>query len=136
MTTLRPYPDLKCRCWNIPRGHQRDCPLRLQRLAGRLLLAQGADVLTFLAFYLVVGPSIHQERNPLILLLMAMGGLAAVAVFKMAVTLLVVRRSGRRLVITNRWYLPLRTILTSAATASGIVGAGFNAAAVIATVIL
>lgn len=135
MTALRPYPTLKCRCWNVTRGHQADCPIRQQRLAFRLLLAQGADVLTFLAFYLLVGPSIHQERNPLILLLMAMGGLAAVAVFKMAVTLLVVRRSRKRQVFRRLWFLPLRTILTSAATASGIVGAGFNVAAIASSVL-
>lgn len=135
MTALRPFPDLKCRCWNVTRGHQRDCPVRLQRLAVRLLLAQAADVLTFLTFYLLVGTSVHQERNPLILLLMAMGGLAAVAVFKMAVTLLVVRRSRRRQVFRRRWFLPLRTILTSAATASGLAGAGFNVAAIVSTVL-
>lgn len=101
------------------------------RLELRLLLAQGLDVATFLAFYLVVGPSIHRERNPLILLLMAMGGLAAVAAFKLGVTLLVVWRSRRVIVARRRWYGPLRIIAMAAATASGIAGAGFNAAAII-----
>ncbi len=101
------------------------------RLELRLLLAQGADVATFLAFYLAIGPSIHEERNPLILLLMAMGGLAAVAAFKLGVTLLVVWRSRRAVEIRRRWYGPLRTVLTSAATASGVAGAGFNLAAIL-----
>ena len=64
----------------------------LDRLTLRLFLAQGADVATFLCFYLLVGPSVHAERNPLILALMALGGLAAVGVFKMAVTLIVIYR--------------------------------------------
>ena len=66
----------------------------LDRLTLRLFLAQGADVVTFLCFYLLVGPSVHAERNPLILGLMALGGLAAVGVFKMAVTLIVIYRYG------------------------------------------
>ena len=46
----------------------------LDRLTLRLFLAQGADVATFLCFYLLVGPAVHAERNPLILGLMALGG--------------------------------------------------------------
>ena len=45
----------------------------LDRLTLRLFLAQGADVATFLCFYLLVGPSVDAERNPLILGLMAIG---------------------------------------------------------------
>ena len=67
----------------------------MDRLTLRLFLAQGADVATFLCFYLLVGPSVHAERNPLILALMALGGLAAVGVFKMAVTLVVIYRYRR-----------------------------------------
>ena len=93
---------------------------------------QGADVATFLCFYLLVGPSVHAERNPLILGLMALGGLAAVGVFKMAVTLIVIYRYGqRRRSIRTSWFVPVRTIAISAATASGIVGAGFNLSAII-----
>jgi len=104
----------------------------LDRLTLRLLLAQGADVATFLCFYLLVGPSVHAERNPLILALMALGGLAAVGIFKMAITLVVIYRYRRVTdTIRHRWFLPLRTIAISAATASGIVGAGFNLSAII-----
>ena len=103
----------------------------LDRLTLRLFLAQGADVATFLGFYLLVGPSVHAERNPLILGLMALGGLAAVGIFKMAVTFIVIYRYGRTTHVTHRWFVPVRTIAISAATASGIVGAGFNLGAII-----
>lgn len=103
----------------------------LDRLTLRLLLAQSADVLTFLAFYLIVGPSIHEERNPLILALMALGGIHLVGIVKLGITLIVIRRYNRPVVITRSWYLPLRTAAISAATASGIVGAAFNLASLI-----
>ena len=103
----------------------------LDRLTLRLFLAQGADVVTFLCFYLLVGPSVHAERNPLILGLMALGGLAAVGVFKMAVTLIVIYRYGHAAPVKHTWFVPVRTIAISAATASGIVGAGFNLSAII-----
>ncbi len=104
----------------------------MDRLTLRLFLAQGADVATFLCFYLLVGPSVHAERNPLILGLMALGGLAAVGIFKMAITLVVIYRYRRAPeTIRHPWFLPMRTIAISAATASGIVGAGFNLSAII-----
>ncbi len=103
----------------------------LDRLTLRLFLAQGADVATFLCFYLLVGPSVHAERNPLILALMALGGLAAVGLFKLVITLIVIYRYHRASPFHHRWFLPLRTIAISAATASGIVGAGFNLGAII-----
>ena len=103
----------------------------LDRLTLRLFLAQGADVATFLGFYLLVGPSVHAEKNPLILGLMALGGLAAVGLFKMLVTLIVIYRYRRATTIRHRWFVPVRTVAISAATASGIVGAGFNLGAII-----
>ena len=106
----------------------------LDRLTLRLFLAQGADVATFLCFYLLVGPAVHAERNPLILGLMALGGLAAVGVFKMLITLIVIYRYRRTTAtIRHGWFVPVRTIAISAATASGIVGAGFNVGAIIST---
>jgi hypothetical protein len=103
----------------------------LDRLTLRLLLGQGADVATFLCFYLFVGSSAQAERNPIIVALMALGGLAAVGLFKMGITLIVIYRYHRPGQIHHRWYVPLRTIAISAATASGIVGAGFNLGAII-----
>ena len=107
--------------------------LGLDRLTLRLLLGQAADAITFVWFYVFVGVSVHAERNPVILALMALGGLAAVGVFKMGVTLLVIyryRRAGAN-PVRHRWFVPLRTIAISAATASGIVGAGFNLGAIV-----
>ena len=104
---------------------------RLDRLTLRLLLGQGADVVTFLFFYLFVGSSAQAERNPIIVALMALGGLAAVGMFKMGITLIVIYRYQRPGKIQHGWYVPLRTIAISAATASGIVGAGFNLGAII-----
>ena len=63
---------------------------------------------------------------------MALGGLAAVGVFKMAVTLVVIYRYRHAAPVDPpRWFVPMRTIAISAATASGIVGAGFNLSAII-----
>ena len=107
--------------------------LGLDRLTLRLFLGQAADAITFVWFYVFVGSSVHAEQNPLILALMALGGLAAVGVFKMGVTLIVIaryRRAGAN-PIRHRWFVPLRTIAISAATASGIVGAGFNIGAIV-----
>lgn len=105
--------------------------MKLDKIELRLLLAQGADVLTFLAFYLLIGPSIHEERNPLILILMAMGGLAMVGIVKMAITFIVIYRRHRPFLVKHKWYVPLQVVAMSAATASGIAGAGFNLAAII-----
>jgi hypothetical protein len=104
---------------------------RLDRLTLRLLLSQAADLVTFAWFYLFVGSTVHAERNPIILGLMALGGIAAVGVFKLGITLIVIYRYGRSERFHHSWYLPLRTIAISAATASGIVGAGFNLGAII-----
>lgn len=103
-----------------------DRALKLDRIELRLLLAQAADVATFLAFYLLIGPSTHEERNPLILVMMATGGLAMVGLVKMGVTLIVIYRRRKPFAPKHRWYIPLQTIAMSAATASGIAGAGFN----------
>src|SRR5262245_58372429 len=98
----------------------------------RLLLAQGADALTFLAYYTLIGSSIHQERNPILILFMAIGGVAAVVIVKITVTALVIYHR-HRIKIRRRW---LQTVGLSVATASGIVGAGFNFAAIVHTLVL
>ena len=104
----------------------------LDRLTLRLFLAQGADVATFMCFYLLVGPPLEVERNPLIPGLMALGGFAAVGIVKMAVTVFVIYRYHRApATMRYAWFVPVRTIAISAATASGIVGAGFNLSAIL-----
>lgn len=120
--------------------------MKLDRLTFRLLLAQSADVLTFLTFYLVIGAAIHSERNVILLLLMAIGGIWAVAAIKLGITALVCWRASKplghsRFGVIRRFHerhprvvafhLRFRVVLISAATASGIVGAGFNLASII-----
>ncbi|MEO8438114.1 MAG: hypothetical protein ABI562_06605 [Chloroflexota bacterium] len=64
---------------------------------------------------------------------MTLGGLAAVGLFKLVITLIVIYRYQHASPIHHRWFLPVRTIAISAATASGIVGAGFNLGAIISS---
>jgi len=102
----------------------------------RLVFAQGMDALTFMAFYLLVGPSLHAERNPVVLLLMALGGIQLVALVKVGLAAIIAHRmrqptrpSAYRLV---RVAYPIASLLlVSLAVASGIVGAGFNTAALV-----
>jgi hypothetical protein len=47
------------------------------------------------------------------------------------VTLIVIYRYGHAGPVKHTWFVPVRTIAISAATASGIVGAGFNLSAII-----
>ena len=94
----------------------------MTRLAHRLMFAQAIDVATFCAFFLLVHTSVHVERNPLIAVPMAFGGFAFAGFLKMAYVTVVAHRAtrfpeSRKLVVA-----------ISVATASGIVGAGFNLA--------
>lgn len=102
----------------------------MKRLAHRLVLAQGIDVLTFALFFMLVPVSIHSERNPLILVLYGLGGFALVGLVKMGVAVMVAYRASHRPLKHPR----LVTVLMSTATASGIVGAGFNIASLISSV--
>ena len=53
--------------------------------AFRLLLAQSLDAATFAAFYVLIGAGVHAERNPLLIGLMAFGGIQAVVLLKVAI---------------------------------------------------
>lgn len=102
----------------------------------RLLFAQGMDALTFAAFYLIVGPTIHAERNPVVLMLMALGGIQLVALAKIGLAALIARRIQRpthpsRYRAVRAVYPIASLVLISLAVASGIVGAGFNTAALV-----
>jgi hypothetical protein len=102
----------------------------------RLVFAQAMDALTFVAFYVVVGPSVHAERNPLILGLMALGGIQLVALVKIGLAALVAGRMQRparpsRYRLARVAYPGLSLLLVSLAVAGGIVGAGFNTAALV-----
>ena len=107
----------------------------------RLIFAQSLDAATFAFFYIYIGASVHAERNPLILLLMAVGGIWAVAGAKIALAGWVAYRSKKEqkpsrfaFVRAMNRYLPANKLLVigiSVATAAGIVGAGFNTASIL-----
>ena len=92
-----------------------------------LLTGQGLDVLSFVAFFLIVPAAIiaeldKAERNPIVATLFTIGGFAAVAAVKMGITGWVVyrdrRREGARPRVTG-FFIYL-------AAASGFIGAAFN----------
>ncbi len=102
----------------------------------RLVFAQAMDALTFVAFYVIVGPTVHAERNPVVLVLMALGGIQLVALVKIALAALVAHRMRRpatpsRFRLVRTVYPVASLVLVSLAVASGIVGAGFNTAALL-----
>jgi hypothetical protein len=97
-----------------------------------LVFAQGMDVLTFCLFFVLVQPTFHTERNPLIAIPFALGGFAAVAAMKMSITLVVAYRATQPKVV-KPWYSKARAIAISLAIASGVLGAGLNSFALIDT---
>lgn len=121
-------------------------PAVWRRVRIRLIAAQGLDAATLIAFYLLVGPGVHAERNPLVLAIMAIGGIWAIGVVKVGLACWVSYLNGRAMK-PSRFALvrifherhpeyvnrldQFRLILASVAVASGIVGAGFNSAALI-----
>ena len=110
--------------------------LDIRKLSNRLVIAQSIDVVTFLVFYLFLSTgSIHAERNPLVLFLMALGGVQMVGLTKVGIALLVRHRSIRNTKVLSKKYQALRFTMLTLATASGIVGAGFNLASIIDTLV-
>ena len=101
------------------------------RLFHRLVFAQVVDVASYAFFMVAIGVSIHAERNPIILALSAVGGIYAVLFAKIGVPVLVTIRN-RNKVLKPRLH-NFVVIIMATATASGIVGAGFNIASIINT---
>jgi len=102
--------------------------------AFRLAFAQSMDAATFLVFMVFIGAGTYVERNPVIIAMMAVGGIWLVAALKIGTAILVACRFDRTQSVT-RWFRPTATILVSIAAASGIVGAGFNIAAILRSVL-
>lgn len=101
-------------------------------VARRMLIAQLADVATFALFIWLAGTSsIRYERDPLIAIPFALGGLTVIFAMKAGLAFVVARRAPAPARITASWYWPVWTIMISAAAASGIAGAGFNLAAIV-----
>ncbi len=120
--------------WRSGRAMQSMAAIRAR--GRRLIFTQAMDALTFVAFYVFVGPAVHGERNPMILALMALGGVQLVALVKIGLAALVARRMRRpttpsRFRVLRVSYPIASLVLVSLAVASGIVGAGFNTAALV-----
>ena len=91
---------------------------------GLLVLAQSLDAASLAVFYAIVHPMALAEQNPLILALMAVGGIQLVALAKVGAALLAAWRSRRM----NG--MRLARLAMAAAVISGSIGAGFNLAAI------
>lgn len=91
---------------------------------GLLILAQGLDAATLAVFYLIAHPVGLSEQNPLVLALMATGGIQLVIVAKVGASLLAAWRSRR---MGN---IRVARFAMAAAVVSGSIGAGFNVAAI------
>ena len=119
--------------------------LTMRRLRLRVWIAQVSDLVTFAAFFVIIGgASIHVERNPIIGAAYALAGLAGVSILKMGLVTVAMRhrppvarlpgwKGALSRPITHGWYWSLYTIILSVAAASGIAGAGFNAASLISS---
>lgn len=91
---------------------------------GLLVLAQGLDAATLAIFYLIAHPTGLGEQNPLVLALMATGGIQLVILAKVGAALLAAWRSQRM------GRLRVARFAMAAAVVSGSIGAGFNVAAI------
>lgn len=106
---------------------------RRRVIVRRIFVAQSVDVLTYAVFMVLALPSIHAERNPIILFVASLGGVTAILALKLGISGLIEWRAHRPVSrpVTRRAYWPVWTIMASAAAASGIAGAGFNIAALL-----
>lgn len=115
-------------------------PTQHRTLVFRLIFAQTMDALTFAFFFLFVyngGPI--TEKNPIIATLLALGGVQLVMLVKIGVASYIGWRSEHPPTayrwwskpITSKKYIWVETVMLSVATASGIVGAGFNLGAIL-----
>ncbi len=100
---------------------------------GLLVLAQALDAATLAVFYLLPHPAYLSEQNPLVVALLALGGVQLVILLKVGVAALVSRRARRYPSFSLRWRVALTTALV-AATLSGVIGAGANTAAIVVAI--
>ena len=106
-----------------------------------MIWAQSLDAATFVLFFaLFPMVSIHAERNPIIVMLWMIGGSVAVGLAKVGLSLHIAYSANReRRNIGFRATKPqltaefvaIRYFLLSLAVAAGVVGAGFNIAAIV-----
>jgi hypothetical protein len=108
--------------------------INIRVVTDRMAIAQVIDAATFILFiaFFATG-SIHAERNPLILVLVSLGGVQLVGIVKVGLALIVRHRALVPRELSKR-YQVMRLTMLSLATASGIVGAGFNIASIVSSV--
>jgi hypothetical protein len=92
---------------------------------GLLVLAQALDAASLAVFYGLVHPTALAEQNPLVLALMAAGGIQLVILAKVGAALFAAWRS-RHLAAVR-----VARFVMAAAVVSGSIGAGFNVAAIV-----
>lgn len=92
---------------------------------GLLVLAQGLDAASLAVFYALAHPAVLQEANPLVLALMATGGIQLVIIAKVGAALVAAWRSR------NIDAMRIARFAMAAAVVSGSIGAGFNLAAIV-----
>ncbi len=92
---------------------------------GLLVLAQGLDAASLAVFYLLAHPAGLAEQNPLVLALMATGGIQLVILAKVGAAVLAAWRSQRM------GRMRIARLAMAAAVVSGSIGAGFNLAAIL-----
>jgi hypothetical protein len=110
-----------------------------RKLITRLIFAQVLDALTLAYFWIVIGPGEHSEQNPLINMMIVLGGIQLVLLVKIGLALWVGYRIGHPPKTSHWWSKPItssrfmwvQTVAISVATASGVVGAGFNLASIV-----
>lgn len=94
---------------------------------GLLVLAQSLDAASLAVFYAIAHPSALAEQNPVILVLMTLGGIQLVALAKVGAALVAAWRSR------HLSGMRLARLAMAAAVISGSIGAGFNLAAIALT---
>ena len=106
----------------------------MKTMLNRMVAAQAIDALTFILFIALFSQgSIHAERNPLILFLVGLGGIQLVGMVKIGLALLVRHRALVPKPVSLN-YEATRVTMVTLATASGIVGAGFNLASIASSI--
>ena len=95
---------------------------------GLLVLAQVLDAASLAVFYAIAHPVALGEQNPLVLALMATGGIQLVILAKVGAAVIAAVRSRR----LGRYRIARYAM--AAAVVSGSIGAGFNLAAIVLAV--
>ncbi len=109
----------------------------MRRQAHRLTFLLAADALTFAAFAWLVGMGgLHTERNPIVSLVYASGGVMGVVALKLAAAWLLEARARSCARPVSRGYARAFLLLSSLAIAGTLCGAAMNVAALLDSTVL